>query len=179
MDTHLGLWAWTRGFTRLRLSEFVQISEFFQFYITDICQTSESFTKSVNLRWERADKYRSLNKRLRTFFVNKQTLPHSFWMHGLYAKCSVSGILRIVTYPSCNWTNTRDLSQIGFLSRIRGFCVCFVQTFTQTFWIWLRFCADIWTKNWRLRPLVRSPSGPPTTLKGPFLIIRFHILRSI
>ena len=104
--------------------------------------------------------YRSLNKRLRTFFVNKQTLPHSFWMHGLYAKCSVSGILRIVTYPSCNWTNTRDLSQIGFLSRIRGFCVCFVQTFTQTFRIWLRFCADIWTKNWRLRPLPSIQSHP-------------------
>ena len=29
-----------------------------------------------------------------------------------------------------------------------------VQTFTQTFRIWLRFCADIWTKNWQLRPLV-------------------------
>ena len=27
-----------------------QISEFFQFFITDICQTSESFAKSVNLR---------------------------------------------------------------------------------------------------------------------------------
>ena len=45
-----------RGFTRLRLSEFVQISEFFQFYITDICQTSESFSKSVNLNEERAVK---------------------------------------------------------------------------------------------------------------------------
>ena len=38
-----------RGSTGLRLSEFVQISEFFQFYITDICQISESFAKSVNL----------------------------------------------------------------------------------------------------------------------------------
>ena len=36
------------------------------------------------------------------------------------------------------------------LSRL---CTCFVQTLTQTFRIWLRFCADIWTKSWRLRPL--------------------------
>ena len=39
-----------RGPSRLRLSEFVQISEFFSIYITDICQTSESFAKSVNLK---------------------------------------------------------------------------------------------------------------------------------
>ena len=39
---------------RLRLSEFVQISEFFSNYITDICQTSESFAKSANLKKERA-----------------------------------------------------------------------------------------------------------------------------
>ena len=39
----------SRGSSGLRLSEFVQISEFFQFYITDICQISESFAKSVNL----------------------------------------------------------------------------------------------------------------------------------
>jgi len=46
-DLHLYLLI--RGSTGLRLSEFVQISEFFQFYITDICQISESFAKSVNL----------------------------------------------------------------------------------------------------------------------------------
>ena len=40
----------TRGPSRLRLSEFVQISEFFNIYITDICQTSESFAKSVKLK---------------------------------------------------------------------------------------------------------------------------------
>ena len=40
----------TRGLSGLRLSEFVQISEFFRIYITDICQTSESFAKSVNLK---------------------------------------------------------------------------------------------------------------------------------
>merc|ERR1719264_1969340 len=39
-----------RGPSRLRLSEFVQISEFFNIYITDICQTSESFAKSVKLK---------------------------------------------------------------------------------------------------------------------------------
>ena len=41
---------YTRGLSGLRLSEFVQISEFFRIYITDICQTSESFAKSVNLK---------------------------------------------------------------------------------------------------------------------------------
>jgi len=45
-----------RGPKRLRLSEFVQISEFFSNYITDICQTSESFAKSVNLKKERAER---------------------------------------------------------------------------------------------------------------------------
>ena len=39
------------------------------------------------------------------------------------------------------------------LSPTRAFWVCFVQTFTQTFVIWLRFCADIWTKNRRLAAL--------------------------
>ena len=39
-----------RGLSGLRLSEFVLISEFFRIYITDICQTSESFAKSVNLK---------------------------------------------------------------------------------------------------------------------------------
>ena len=33
------------------------------------------------------------------------------------------------------------------------FWVCFVQTFTQTLRILLRFCADICPKNWPLRPL--------------------------
>ena len=46
----------SRGPKRLRLSEFVQISEFFSNYITDICQTSESFAKSVNLKKERAER---------------------------------------------------------------------------------------------------------------------------
>ena len=36
--------------SRPRLSEFVQISEFFNIYITDICQTSESFAKSIKLK---------------------------------------------------------------------------------------------------------------------------------
>ena len=59
-------WSWTlwdfklfrakllacRVLSKLRLSEFVQISEFFSNYITDICQTSESFAKSVNSKWE-------------------------------------------------------------------------------------------------------------------------------
>jgi len=39
------------------------------------------------------------------------------------------------------------------LAPIRAFRVCFVQTFTQTFRIWLRFCTDTWTKNRRLAAL--------------------------
>ena len=39
-----------RGLSGLRLSEFVQISEFFSIYITDIFQTSELFSKNVNLK---------------------------------------------------------------------------------------------------------------------------------
>ena len=54
---------------------------------------------------------------------------------------------------------TRILSQIAFCHEYALFWFCFVQTFTQTFRIWLRFCADIWTKNWRLRPLVRIVSS--------------------
>ena len=69
-----------RGFTRLRLSEFVQISEFFQFYITDICQTSESFSKSVNLNEEMAVKQsRTVPKVcriIRTHIASKQILPY-------------------------------------------------------------------------------------------------------
>ena len=62
MSSHLcwlptiGMVCYTRGPGRLRLSEFVQISELFSIYITDICQTSESFAKSVNLKKERAER---------------------------------------------------------------------------------------------------------------------------
>ena len=45
------------------------------------------------------------------------------------------------------------LSQNGFHCKYAPFWVCLVQTFTQTFRIWLRFCADIWTKNRRLAAL--------------------------
>ena len=45
------------------------------------------------------------------------------------------------------------LSQNRFHCKYTPFWVCLVQTFTQTFRIWLRFCADIWTKNQRLAAL--------------------------
>ena len=45
------------------------------------------------------------------------------------------------------------LSQNGFRCKYAPFWVCFVQTFTQIFRIWLRFWADIWTKNQRLTAL--------------------------
>ena len=68
-----------------------------------------------------------------------------------------------------------QFDKYAFLSR-KGFCweyallsqnefhckyapwVCLVQTFTHTFRIWLRFCADIWTKNRRLASLPQGPS---------------------
>ena len=42
----------------------------------------------------------------------------------------------------------------GLIANTRSFGVFFVQTFTQTLRISLRFCADICPKNWRLRPLL-------------------------
>ena len=50
IDPATGFDVKSRGLSGLRLSEFVQISEFFRIYITYICQTSESFTKGVNLK---------------------------------------------------------------------------------------------------------------------------------
>ena len=47
------------------------------------------------------------------------------------------------------------LSRIRFCRQYALILVCFVQTFTQTLRILLRFCADICPKNWSLRPLVQ------------------------
>ena len=46
------------------------------------------------------------------------------------------------------------LSQKDFGWKYAPCWVYLVQTFTQTFRIWLRFCADIWTKNRRLASLI-------------------------
>ena len=46
------------------------------------------------------------------------------------------------------------LSRIRFCRQYALISVCFVQTFTQTLRILLRFCADICPKNWPLGPLV-------------------------
>ena len=54
------------------------------------------------------------------------------------------------------------LSQNGFRCKYAPFWVCLVQTFTQTFRIWLRFCADIWTKNRRLTALIGGLSEAKT-----------------
>ena len=51
------------------------------------------------------------------------------------------------------WDNAL-LSSNCFRCKYAPFGVCLVQIFTQTFRIWLRFCADIWTKNRRLASLV-------------------------
>ena len=48
------------------------------------------------------------------------------------------------------------LSQNGFHCKYAPFWVCLVQTFTQTFRIWLRLCVDIWTKNRRLAALLTT-----------------------
>ena len=45
------------------------------------------------------------------------------------------------------------LSQIAFCRDYTLFWVCFVQTFTQTLRILLRFCADICPKKWLLTSL--------------------------
>ena len=52
-----------------------------------------------------------------------------------------------------NWTNMRYCRESGFVAN-----TCFfgfvLSRLTQTFRILLRFCADIWTKYWLLRPLL-------------------------
>ena len=58
------------------------------------------------------------------------------------------------------------LSQNGFHCKYAPFGVCLVQTFTQTFRIWLRFCADIWTKNRRLAALYQAY----TVALGPYIV---------
>ena len=68
---------------------------------------------------------------------------------------------------------TRILSRIAFCHKYALFWFCFVQTFTQTFRIWLRFCADIWTKNWRLRPLVFRQTAPALAPGGWEWVARF------
>ena len=49
------------------------------------------------------------------------------------------------------------LSRIRFCRQYALILVCFVQTFTQTLRILLKFFADICPKNWSLRPLIKTP----------------------
>ena len=70
------------------------------------------------------------------------------------------------------------LSRIRFCRQYALILVCFVQTFTQTLRILLRFCADICPKNWSLRPLLliligRAPSDTEVTSYRNWEII-FH-----
>ena len=100
--------------------------------------------------------------------------------HGFLAQTDVLGIMCFSHCAGSNGTNARfcretdnvmnmrlsGLFWTQTLSHLRAFVtnqVCrkypfiwvyFVQTFTQTFKILLRFCADICPKNWRQRPLV-------------------------
>ena len=53
------------------------------------------------------------------------------------------------------------LSRIRFCCKYALFGICFVQTFTQTLRILLRFCADICPINWSLRPLLAINTSPP------------------
>ena len=93
-----------RGPNGLRLSEFVQISEFFSIYITDICQTSESFAKSVNSKLERAVKDCSLSQR------PKKSIEKNLFMvcqrHGFLAQPGVLGIICFCHCTGSNGTNT-------------------------------------------------------------------------
>ena len=102
--------------------------------------------------------------------------------HGFHAQPGVLGIMCFSHCPGSSGTDTRfcretdnfvNMRFLGLfwtqtMSHLRAFVanqvcreyaffwVCFVQTFTQTLRILLRFCADICPKNWRLRPLVHS-----------------------
>ena len=84
--------------------------------------------------------------------------PIFLWSNACFSCIDgVAGIMPIITCPSCNLTNTRFCHKTGFVAYI---WVCLVQTYTQTFRIWLRFCADIWTKNRRmaaLLPMINLP----------------------
>ena len=120
----------------------------------------------------------SLSQMLRTSIV--KSLFMVCQRHGFLAKPGVVGIMCFFHCPGSNGKNTRSVAKLkmsrirvfwvfsglrlccifALLSRIRFCCeyalflICFVQTFTQTLRILLRFCADICSKNWPLRPLV-------------------------
>ena len=122
----------------------------------------------------------SLGQRLRTSIVKSLFIVCQ--RHGFLAQPGVLGIMCFTHCPGSIRTNTRfcretnnvvNMRFVGLfwtqtLSHLRAFVanqvcrdnaffwVCFVQTFTQTLRILLRFCADICPKNWRQRPLVYS-----------------------
>ena len=80
-----------RGSTGLRLSEFVQISEFFQLYITDFCQISESFAKSVKFNYKMVKKDCSFSQ---NSLWNGLFLECNSQMHCFIARLDVEGIVR-------------------------------------------------------------------------------------
>ena len=77
--------------TGLRLSEFVQISEFFQLYITDFCRISESFAKSVKFNYEMVKKDCSSSQ---NSLWNCLFLKCNSQMHCFIARLDVEGIVR-------------------------------------------------------------------------------------
>jgi len=141
----------SRDARRLRLSEFVQISE--------------SFVKSVNLKYQRAECSFSWNTRSfqtwsRLFTFRCMNALHMLlgwngtWvMILLLYWISIIVVITRFCRDMCFVAFTPVLSRIEFCREYALFWVCFVQTFTQTLTILLRFCADICTKNWLLASL--------------------------
>ena len=125
----------TRGSTGLRLSEFVQISEFFRLYITDFCQMSESFAKSINFKYEMPKKDCSSSE-------------NSLWI-GLFMECIVllllqdyvwKGLCAFSSSPCFNGTTT-----VFTLVKYTFFCCEYVLfgPITQILLRQMRFDSDL------------------------------------
>ena len=119
-------------------------------HLSDICAICQKCQFEVRKGWQVL-----LLQSKAEGIVNKRTLPYwkFYWsklQEQIYFITKQTYV--VITHFCCD---------MG-MSHLRAFCreyvlfwVCFVQTFTQTFRIWLRFCADVWTKNWRLEPLMQ------------------------
>ena len=150
------------------------------------------------MKSERAVKDCSLSQRLRTSIV--KSLFMVCQRHGFLAQPGILGMMcffivqaligqlrdfvaKLIIRAFWDFFGFRLCRIYALLSRIR-FCriyaffrVCFVQTFTQTLRILLRFCADICPINWPLRPLACAHKilGDKYPLHSHQPACRFHI----
>ena len=129
--------------------------EFFQFYITDICQISESIAKSVNLESERPGKPCSSSWSLRKCIAYRQTLP--YWKFNFLDSIQILQLCKI--WHACMLERIRTFVAKLDMSRIRAFWYFFHSDLAQTNAIWLRLYSDIWSKKWWLEPLLSAWSG--------------------